>query len=317
MGDAHGISLLEHDRDGGRLIDLGLRAVTESPSYLVERDEVIYAVNEANEGRVTSFRWRPEERSLQLLDVQSTGGAEPCHLAVHPDDGWLAAANYTSGSVSLHRLGPGGRIEPRHRLIELTGAGPVLDRQDHAHAHQVVFAGTELFIVDLGSDRVWRYHFEVTDGRVTAADPLVLPPGFGPRQLLLTPDLAYVLGELSNAIARFARAGGPAQQVSPAFAAPLPEGNLAAALVAEAGTGTLLVSHRGADRISELEPDRLTVRREWPSGGHGPRQLAVADGYLYAANQLSGSVSCWAPGRAEAPVSVATPTPTCVLPLDD
>ena len=54
-------------------------AVTESPSYLIGHEQLVYVVNEAEQGRVASFRWADER--LALISVQSTRGAHPCHLA--------------------------------------------------------------------------------------------------------------------------------------------------------------------------------------------------------------------------------------------
>ena len=164
--------------DEAELTDRGLIAVTESPSYLIAHEQVVYVVNEAEHGRVTSFRWADER--LHQLSVQSTGGAHPCHLAVHPSGRLLAAANYTGGSVSLHRLDGAGAIAPATTVLALTGHGPVADRQNAAHAHQVVFTEHDLFVVDLGSDRIWRYRLDDIDPvALTELTPLQLPPDSG------------------------------------------------------------------------------------------------------------------------------------------
>ena len=319
MGEGRGIRQLSLAEDG-TVTDRGLVAVTESPSFLIVHDSVVYVVNEADQGRVTSFRWRPDGSSdepgagrLDQLSVQNTGGAHPCHLAVDPTGSVLAAANYTSGSVSLHRIAD-GVIAPASAQLTLTGHGPVADRQDGPHAHQVVFAEGLLFVVDLGSDLVWRYELDADLGTRELA-PLVLPAGFGPRQLLLEGDYAYVLGELSNDLAVFALSEPAApRSVQPAYRAGLPDGNLAAALVGSA-PGRFLVSHRGADRLVEFGYGAGSVEllREFPAGGRSPRHLAVVAGLTLVAAQLSDEVVAVAADGTARPIPV--PSAVCVLPL--
>jgi len=313
MGSGRGVGRLE--LSDGQLISHGLVGLTESPSFLIRRGDVVYAVNEADQGRVTSLRW--DGARLRQLSVQNTGGAHPCHLAIDDSGSVLAVANYTGGSVSLHRLAPDGVIMPRFTLLELSGSGPVGDRQDAAHAHQVVFAGSRLHVVDLGSDRVWRYRLE-PDGAAVELAPWALPPGFGPRQLVLDAEWAYVLGELSNQLAAFSVTEPGTKPVTVVAAAgrELPAGNLAAALV-RPEPGRLLVSHRGADRITSLRcaGAEVTVTAEYPSVAAWPRELSVVEGMVLVCGQRSDEVVALAPD-GDVVARVATPNPTCVLALD-
>src|SRR4051794_12019387 len=119
MGEASGISLLAHDRDRAALTDLGTLVLAESPSYLTRHGTAVYAVHEAEQGRIGAFGW--QDGRLLRRSVQSTGGAHPCHLAVHPSGRLLAVANYTGGSVALHPLTADGDVRPLSRLIELHG----------------------------------------------------------------------------------------------------------------------------------------------------------------------------------------------------
>ncbi len=309
MGTGRGITLLEYV--GGELADLGLVALTESPSFLIARDEIVYVVNEAEQGRVTSFRWT--DRQLQHLVVQNTGGAHPCHLAIDPGGTVLASANYTSGSVSLHRIDPAGGIEPFATLLQHAGNGPISDRQDGAHAHQVVFANDVMFVVDLGSDRVWRYRFDPAAITVEPLEPLVLPAGFGPRQVVLDGRYAYVLGELSNQLAILDET--EIVSLVPAYGAPLAAGNLAATLL-QPVPGRLIVSHRGADRICVFDAsarDSVELVAEFSSEGAWPRHLAVDEDRLVIADQLSDAVIVRSPDGSTA--AAAVPNPTCILPM--
>ncbi|HEX2902012.1 MAG TPA: beta-propeller fold lactonase family protein [Jatrophihabitans sp.] len=328
MGDGRGLSVLALEQ--GELRGLGLVALTESPSFLITAGPIVYVVNEAVQGRVTSFRYSgdtdPKAQSgsitLQQLAVQNTGGAHPCHLAIDPSGSVLAAANYSSGSVSLHRLDGAGGIEPAATVLQLRGSGPVSDRQEAAHAHQVVFGNGLMHVVDLGSDRIWRYELDPAALAVTEVEPWRLPAGFGPRQLVLAgadaPDAAdaedtadaYVLGELSNDLALLR--GGELVSIRPAFGAPVPAGNLAATLL-RLDDGRLLVSHRGADRLClfQCAGDALELLDEFPSVAAGPRY--VTDG-IFVAGQLSNTVA-WLAADGTVRSVATTPTPTCVVPI--
>jgi len=308
MGTGRGIVLVEHDE--GRLTDLGLVALTESPSFLIAQDEIVYVVNEAEQGRVTSFRWA--DRELHHVAVQNTGGSHPCHLAIDPSGTVLAAANYTTGDVSLHRIDSAGGIAPFAVLLSHSGSGPDSNRQDGPHAHQVVFANDLMFAVDLGSDRVWRYRLDAAALTVEALPPLELPAGFGPRQLVVDGERAYVLGELSNQLAIVV--GTEVSALVPAYGTDLAERNLAATLL-QPVPGRLIVSHRGADRICVFtaDGDSVVLIEEFSSEGAWPRHLALVEDRLVLADQLSDSVVVRSPDGSTAAVSI--PNPTCILPM--
>ncbi|HWI34421.1 MAG TPA: beta-propeller fold lactonase family protein, partial [Lapillicoccus sp.] len=86
-------------------------ASAQRPSFVIASADgrFVYAVLESEDGHVGAWAvtdegpWRP-------LGQQSTGGADPCHLALSPDGRWLLTANYTSGSVSVHPVEDGGSL---------------------------------------------------------------------------------------------------------------------------------------------------------------------------------------------------------------
>jgi 6-phosphogluconolactonase len=324
-GSGQGIALVEVRSDG--LVDRGVLAVTESPSFVaVSADgERVYAVNETDPGRVSAFgrAGTPADPGLRPLGSQPTGGAHPCHLALHPSGRLLAVANYSSGSVAIHPLDRDGAVQPHSQLLRLHGSGPNTERQDGPHAHQVTFdAGRdELIVADLGSDRLWRYRHQV--GAFTAAGAVRLPPGSGTRQLLLdsAAGLAYALGELDGSVSTL-RWQDQARLLSSVagHAGPLAPGTLSAALIRGPGPGLLYASHRGADRITLLRQDGAGVLAvtDFPSYGRSPRHLALDRGRLYIANQLSDTLACLPVADTGLPAgpasSLQVPSPSCVLP---
>ncbi|MCO8270149.1 lactonase family protein [Actinoplanes sp. TRM 88003] len=79
----------------------------------------------------------------------------------------------------------------------------------------------------------------------------------------------------------------------------------------------LYVANRGADTIAvfELTPALRRIA-EVPCGGAWPRDLAIANNRIHAANQNSDTVVTFTTGRTPTPTGevLHTGSPTCVLP---
>ena len=166
-GRGSGIVAARRDPRTGALTPLGTVAVTPSPSFLARHptQPVLYAVNELTDGEISAWQVGADG-ALDPLGSRSTGGAEPCHLAVLPGGGHLLAANYGSGSIAVFPLDPQGVPGERTDLVVHEGHGPDPERQDHAHAHMVspgVGQGP-IFGVDLGTDSVYRYDLDEATG---------------------------------------------------------------------------------------------------------------------------------------------------------
>ena len=144
-GDGAGISVLEGDRVTATIPAL-------SPSWIARHPHlpVLYAVSEADEGRVCAWALDDGMPAREMGRGQ-TGGSEPAHLAVDPSGRFLITANYSGGSISVHRLGEHGEIGPRTDLVQhdLHGEHP---RQDAAHPHMIYVTQDSVLVVDLGAD---------------------------------------------------------------------------------------------------------------------------------------------------------------------
>jgi 6-phosphogluconolactonase len=325
-GNGQGIRLVEHRFNNAELLDRGVLAVTESPSFVVATADGsrVYAVNETASGRVTAFRrtGSATEPELAELGTQSTGGDHPCHLALRQDGRLLAVTNYISGTVSIHPLDEDGAVLPFVQLLRPHGSGSDPDRQDGPHAHQATFlaGGAELAVADLGSDRVWRYRHDSTSFQPIEA--LELPAGSGTRQLLLGPaaEWGYVLGELDNSLSSARWGDRPRLLASVAgHAEPVAAGTLSAALIDGPSPGLLYASHRGADRVSliRVAGGHAEAVADFAAHGRGPRHLCLIGNDLYLANEVSGTLACLPVGPDGLPAGPASvlsaPSPTCVL----
>jgi 6-phosphogluconolactonase len=342
-GASRGIYLLEFDASSGKWTsEPALAADSENPSFLALHPggRFLYAVNELRTfrggpaGAVSAFAVDAATGRLTLLNQQPSEGTDPCHLVVDAAGRNVLVANYTSGTVAVLPIGPDGRLRPAAAVRRVTGSGPVRARQERAHAHMVVLAGTGRFALwaDLGSDRVRVDRFDDAAGRLEPNDPdgLGVQPGSGPRHLAWHPSgrALYLLNELTSTVSalRFDGERGVLEifQTVSARAAGAVAKNTAAEVAVSPDGRFLYASNRGDDNIAVFAIDgdarRLRAAGHVATGGRTPRSFAIEPSgrWLIAANQDSDSLVVFRldpvtglPAAAGPPLAV--PKPVCVL----
>jgi 6-phosphogluconolactonase len=304
-GGGTGISVLEDDRVVATI-------PADSPSWLARHPSlpVLYAVAETDEGHVRA--WRLEDGApADSLGTGDTGGAEPAHLTVDPSGRFLITANYTGGSISVHRLGPDGSIRERTDLVQhqVHGEHP---RQDAAHPHMVLATADELLVTDLGGDAIYLYRLS-DDGKLAQSGVLVAPRGSGPRHVLEVGGRHYATAELSGQVLVF-DAGEHLAGRAAASAQPGP--NQPSELVSDGRF--LYVANRGPNTVSvfDLAGGTLCYVTEVATGDW-PRHIALEDGTLYVANERSHQVMRMridpATGIPAHEQTIEVPSPTFVL----
>src|SRR5215204_936204 len=120
-----GIYAFRFDDGTGALTPVGLVAETPSPSFLTAsaNGRYVYAVNELqtfggeSSGSVTAFAADPATARLTELNVQSSKGAAPCHLALDRSGRFLAVANYSGGNYALFPVNRDGRLEAASTVV--------------------------------------------------------------------------------------------------------------------------------------------------------------------------------------------------------
>jgi 6-phosphogluconolactonase len=323
-GDGPGLAA--YLRDGARLREVAVVA-TPSPSYLIadQARKLLFAVNETPQGAVSTFSISLDG-SLRPQSTSATGGDHPCHLALH--GGHVLAANYTSGSVSVHAVEPDGVLGPRTDLVQHQGRGPNPDRQEGPHAHHVHVApdGT-VTVIDLGIDRL--LHYRLNGGRLSLCGQTAMPPGSGPRHAVV--DHAgrwFVAAELHSTVlgcARHSHSGKLAViDRHPTTTCAVDGGNTPSAITLSADHRYVYVANRGANTIATFlvrDTGELSPVGEVPCGGDWPRDCAVVGDLMFVANQHSHTVVAF---RLHSDTGLPHPTgdvleigsPACVLPVD-
>ncbi|PYI38270.1 hypothetical protein CVS30_11080 [Arthrobacter psychrolactophilus] len=312
-----------------------------NPSFVIAAGEYLLAAEEGPHGHVVAV----DPLTLDVVGRAATGGADSCHVALLEDQAWVA--NYSSGTASVIPLASvlsGDAVAPR--ILAHPGSGPVPDRQGESHAHQVVPTewGTAL-VADLGADRVDEYSLAAHNFALLGSAQL--PPGTGPRHLVLKGDYLLVAGELDghlHVLKRTPRDDGGDYFWRWLLRTPLAE-NVAAVesateffpshiQLSEDGS-KLYAAVRGPNTLVVLDVSGLAAEgsevsgrtgtpprflRGVASGGNWPRHFAVdaLRNRIYVANQLSNTVAVFAldeqglPG-AEPVQSVEFGSPTCIV----
>jgi 6-phosphogluconolactonase len=293
-----------------------------SASFLAAhpRLPVTYAVSELAQGSVHALVAEPGG-TLGLLGSRESGGAEPCHLAVSPDCRYLVCANYGSGSVAVFPIDGSGALGDRTDLVPHLGQGPDPQRQEAAHAHQVVPVGDEVVAVDLGTDTLYGYRLD--GGRLRLAWTAAAPDGAGPRHIAVHPSgLRFVADELSSTVSVYGVAERglallsrrPSTLVEPA------RRNYPAEIAVSPDGTHVYVSNRGNDTIATFRVDgaELVPVEEVGSGGAWPRHFTIVGPWMYVANERSDTVAVLRldPGSGApvpTPYRIEVPRPACVL----
>ncbi|MGY1496996.1 lactonase family protein [Streptomyces sp. QTS52] len=335
-GEGPGIAAVHLDPGTGRLTyDDEVKPLPVSgASFLAAHPslDVVYSTNEGETGTVSAVSRDGDGTLSPLGDPVNSGGANPCHLTVHPGGGWLLTANYGSdtapGTVAVHRLGPDGRLLEATDLVMHQGSGPVTGRQAGSHAHQVLLdpAGRFVLATDLGADAVFTYRLDTRTGILERVAVNPSSPGSGPRHLAFSPDgdLVFSADELSSTITchRYDAATGILTALSSVPATATPDAtNQPGGIVASPCGHFVWVTNRGADTVAafRLTGTALEPVGEVPAGGSWPRGLTLAAGHLLVANQHSGTLAALRVGDGgtltQPHPPVPSPSVVCALAL--
>ncbi|KUN83272.1 lactonase family protein [Streptomyces griseoruber] len=298
LGLAPGTGRLAHDTGVPPVPVNGASFLAAHPSL-----DVVYSTNESDPGTVSALVRHRDGRLSPLGAPLSSGGANPCHLTVHPGGGWLLTANYGSdtspGSVAAHRLDADGRLVELTDVAVHEGSGPVAGRQEGSHAHQVLVdpAGRFVLATDLGADAVFTYRLDTPGGTLERVAVNRLRPGSGPRHLAFAPGggLVFSADELSSTVTcHWYDAGtGTLTGVSSVPATAVQDAtNQPGGIVASPCGRFVWVTNRGADTVAAFHVTGTALEPigETSAGGTWPRGLTYADGHLLVANQHSGTL---------------------------
>ncbi|HEV7782385.1 MAG TPA: lactonase family protein [Chitinophagaceae bacterium] len=185
---------------------------TPNPSFVaVSPDErFVYAVHEVapqdgKGGEIVAFTFNKQNGTLTPLNKQLSGGDHPCHVEMDKTGKWVFASNYGSGSLSVLPVNADGSLGVA-TVIWHSGSGKNPARQKGPHVHGAIISpdNKQLFVTDLGIDKVMIYSFDAATGQLTTGKQPYSQsePGSGPRIFSFHPTnrFAYVIEELTGTV---------------------------------------------------------------------------------------------------------------------
>lgn len=332
---ADALHAADFDAGTGQLSNGRPVAPLKGASFLAKSSDGrhLYAVAESGKGGLFALAIQSDGALTELNSRPSEGGG-PCAIALSPDGRFVAAANYSGGSVIVYHVAADGSLGDKTAFFQHAHATGVFPgRQKAAHAHGVTWSpdGRVLLVPDLGGDRVYLYSRSADDAFApNAAQPwLETPPGAGPRHAEFSPDgrHLYVINELGNtvSVATYDPAAATFTVIETVSTLP-PEGSPVYSKTAEIAVSadgrTVYASNRGHDSLAIFNRDPASGRLT-PSGHAAvpanPRHFALSpDGrWLLSAGQDTSTVQVFsvAPSGGALTASgepFATPKPVCI-----
>jgi 6-phosphogluconolactonase len=161
----------------------------------------LYATIRTQPFSVSNYRIDAKSGELKWLG-SSPLPASMVIVALDRTGRWLLAASYAGHVLSVHPIGPDGRVagEPT-QVIPSGGRNPHWIRVDAENRF--------VYVPNLGTDEVRVYKFDAKAGTLTPADtPVVkVKAGTGPRKVIISKDnrFLYLLGELTGVVTVFER----------------------------------------------------------------------------------------------------------------
>jgi 6-phosphogluconolactonase len=313
-GKSKGIYVSRFDPATGRLTSPELAVETPSPSFLAIHPgkRFLYAAGESTNlggkpvGAVSAFSLDAKTGQLSLLNLKSSGGAGPCHLAVDPTGKCLLVANYGSGSIAALPIQADGSLAEPSAVIQHQGSSINPQRQAGPHGHFITPDPDNRFALacDLGLDQVLVYRFDPAKSSLVANAPpfAAVKPGSGPRHLAFHPSgrFVFLINEMGSTLTAFTYDAKRGALKELQTISTLPEafaGNSTCAEVQVHPSGKFVYgSNRGHDSIAVFGFDaasgKLTCLEHQSTEGKTPRHFALdpAGHWLLAENQDSDNI---------------------------
>jgi 6-phosphogluconolactonase len=208
---SEGIYVYQFNSKTGDLKPISITKGT-NPSFLaISPDQhFLFSLAGNKADSVKAYNIEKPSHQLKLINAQSLAESfGACHLEVDKTGRWLIVGNYLSGSISVLPIRSDGMIDAVTQTIKHEGKSIDSVRQQSPHVHSINIApnNKDIFVPDLGTDKIMTYNLNAETGKLTSAQvPFTsAQPGSGPRHFVFHPNgkFAYVIQEMSATITGF------------------------------------------------------------------------------------------------------------------
>ena len=299
---SEGVYMYKFNPENGEVRLVDIAKGLENPSFLAvsPNHKFAYVVGEIEGGSVTTLAIG--DSTLTQLNTASSGGVHPCHIAVDKTGKWIFTGNYTSGSMAVLPIMGDGKVGEPIQSVQHAGSGPNKERQNEPHVHSVNVSPTnkDIYVPDLGIDKVMAYRFDENTGALSEGNSVVVRPGSGPRHFTFHPNgkFGYVIQELTGTITAFSYADNSLEEIEEISS--LPEGfegkNSSSDIHISPDGKFLYTANRYHDTIGVFAIDENTGKLKLVSHhstmGQIPRNFVIDPfgKYVLVANQESDSI---------------------------
>jgi 6-phosphogluconolactonase len=313
----------------------------ESPSFLTihPSKKFLYTVNRGKAdvadqgGSASAYGIDPLTGRLSGMNHQSSYGDGPCYVEVDRTGKYVFIPHYNEGNLTVLSLFKDGLLGSVSEAKKYSGNSIHPERQQSPHIHAAVISKDNkfLYVMDLGTDKIYIYEFNAEDGTLHQASTpeISVVPGAGPRHFTFHPagDFAYLAEELTSTVGVFSvdKTTGALTLLQDSVKS-LPENftesNTSADIHTDVSGKYLFMSNRGANVISIFtiaSDGKITLTGHQSTGGKVPRNFLVdpKGEYLFVANQDSDTINIFrfnAKTGKLTPVGkpVKVPSPVCL-----
>lgn len=265
---------------------------------------------------------------LEKLNYKIAKGAPPCYVSYSENLNLLFSANYHKGSFCTFKIDSNGEITLPICSITHKGSSINKSHQEKSHLHCCNLSpdNKQVFVSDLGADKVYIYDVTSTSINLNNDIPLFIPKGYGPRHGVFSKNknIFYLICELSSRILVFNYDNVSFNLIQDIST--LPENyineNYAAAIKISKCNNYLYASNRGHNSIAcyKINDDgTLSLISHHSTLGDYPRDFEIdpSGKFLIAANQNSDNLTLFKineDGTLNVVNSnIIIPEPTCVV----
>lgn len=303
-GFGEGISTYNFNEETGELqrlfveenINTAYLAISKNGQYLYSFQEVM----PEKVPHVLAYKIN-EDKSISFINKQPIMGGLPCHISLVNNDKALLVACYWTGNVHVFGLNGDGTVNAHSQILQHEGNSVNKERQEAAHAHMAYEYKNQVFVPDLGLDKIVVYDIEEKgDIKLKEAYRINTPLGGGPRHLVIHPNgkYAFLMNELTGDVSILSLKNGAFEVIDSVNSLPNTYNDTpsSAAIKLSKDGKFLYCSNRGSETITIFSfsevTGTLTILAYQETFGLTPRDFNISPcgNWLFVANQDSFSL---------------------------